>query len=149
RPEASLREERRSESARLFLPRTRPGRVVFTDELEADEISPRSDRDVLLLRLAGTKPAHVPAPDLRLRPVQAARLLESELAFEIDLGIVVHREAAREPRVLPQVAALSEELFGERARLRAVHAELDRGLREGAPEEGGRDRRAGDDHDQA
>ena len=42
-----------------------------------------------------------------------------------------------------------EEVLGERSRLAAVYAELDRGLRERAPEKGGRDAGAGRDDQQA
>ena len=142
---AARGQELQGERSRLVLRQPRAGSVLRDDRAKADQVAQRRQRHALLFLDAGAEPAHLPLPDLRLRAVDAACALETELPLEVHLRGVVHVELAGEPGGCNVAAALVQEFLGEDARLPAVDLELDRRLGKGPPKEGGGDSSARSD----
>ncbi len=143
------RQEAPRDGAGLLEGRTRAWSVVSPDQLEGGEISQRGDLHPFFVFDPRLKPAHRPAPDLRLAAVVATRCREPELLFQIDLGLVFDLEAAGEPALGGVEAPARQVALRQHARLLPIDAKLDRGLGKGPIEESPGHRRAGHDGDEA
>ena len=60
--------------------------------LVANDVARRADAHAEFLFLLRAEKPHVPIPDVQIRGHQLVRLLQTELALEINLGVVIHVE---------------------------------------------------------
>ena len=120
--------------------------------LKADDFAARGDVDEILLFLQRPEPAIGPAPQVEARAHQLTGTLQTDLAFEKRLGLVVEVEARRLVVIGETVALVAEEFFRLRPCAVAAHAKVDGGLgkcvveiADGEPERAGQHRQADGD----
>ena len=109
----------------------------------------RSDRRAVLELFERTHPPHRPAPHGHRRREDRVRLLETERPLEIDLRLVVAVEDHEGARAVERESARAERLGAAAHGFLARHLEVDRRLGERPRESRVKDRRAGEDREQA
>ncbi len=124
-------------------------RLFRKNPANREEAPVRSDRRAVLELLERTHPPHGPAPHGHRRREDRVRLLEAERPLEVDLRFVVAVEDHEGARAVERESARAESLGSAAHGFLARHLEVDRRLGERAREPRVKDRRAGEDREQA